>query len=119
MKSIFSSSRSIPFVVIVKRNFLPYSSSLLLAYSTISFTTSQFMRGSPPKKSSSRFSLPTDFSKRKSMACFPTLSGISFLPVPKSPVDAKQYLQRRLQSCAIWRHIAFIGDSTFVSAKSP
>ena len=28
-------------------------------------------------------------------------------PVPKSPVDAKQYLHRRLQSWDTWRHRAF------------
>ena len=28
-------------------------------------------------------------------------------PVPKSPVEAKQYLHRRLQSWDTWRHRAF------------
>ena len=44
----------------------------LLAYKTNCFTTSQFIKGSPPKKSTSRFVLPGEFSIRKSSARLPT-----------------------------------------------
>ena len=48
----------LPLVVSVKQKFLPRSFSTLRAYSTNCFTTSQFISGSPPKKSISRLVRP-------------------------------------------------------------
>ena len=67
-----SSDRSMQFVVIVNENFLPTLSSIDLAYSTICFTTSKFINGSPPKKSTSRFFLFPLCAIKKSIALFPT-----------------------------------------------
>ena len=61
-----------PTVVSVKRNFLLCSSSRLLPYSTSCFTTSKFIVGSPPKKSTSRFLLEPELATRKSNAFLPT-----------------------------------------------
>ena len=47
--SFFFSSSKTPLVVIVKRKFLPCILPCSLAYSVISFTTSKFINGSPPK----------------------------------------------------------------------
>ncbi len=101
MNFLCSSLSNTALVVIVNLKFLPVLFCLSSAYITISFTTSKFIRGSPPKKSTSRFRLAPDLSMRKSIALFPTDAGISVLFTPKSPVDAKQYLHLRLQSCAI------------------
>ena len=44
----------------------------ILSLATSCFTTSKFIRGSPPKKSTSRFLLVPEFSMRKSRARLPT-----------------------------------------------
>ena len=60
------------------------------AYSTSRFTTSQFIRGSPPKKSTSRFFRLPEFATRKSSACFPTSKGMTARSPWYLPWDAKQ-----------------------------
>ena len=45
---------------------------MLLPYSTSCLTTSKFIVGSPPKKSTSRFLLEPELATRKSRAFFPT-----------------------------------------------
>ena len=71
--------RRTPFVVSVKRNFLSCSFSCSRPYATRSFTTCQFISGSPPKKSTSRFFLLPELAIRKSSAFFPTSKDISAL----------------------------------------
>lgn len=119
MKAIFSSSSRRPLVVSVKRKFLFASLSTLRAYSTVAFTVSKFMVGSPPKKSISRLRRAPEFFIRKSTAFLPVsmdifvrdslwdslFSGAAF-GVDKSS-DAKQYLQLRLQSWDMCRHRDF------------
>ena len=67
--------------------------------------------GSPPKKSTSILCRLPDFFATHSIARMATSGGMIFRPVPKSPVDAKQYLHLRLQSWDTWRHRAFTGAS--------
>ena len=114
--SMISSFRSTPLVVSVNLNFLSYFSSRLLPYSTVFLTTSQFISGSPPKKSTSRFLLKPEFATRKSSDLFATSSDISALSPLYSPSPAKQYLQARLQSWAICRHNAL--TTVFLFLKS-
>ena len=62
------------------------------AYSTVAFTVSIAIRGSPPKKSTSMLRRPPDLAMTKSMAFLAvSTSMVMRLPVPKSPVPAKQY----------------------------
>ena len=108
MYSMFLSLRSTPLVVIVKRKHLLCSSSMERAYSTVFFTVSMAISGSPPKKSTSMLRRWPDLAMTKSMARLAvSKSMVMRWPVPKSPVEAKQYLHRRLQSWETWRHRAF------------
>ena len=80
--SLFANSRissfnRIPLVVSVKRNFLLFASSILLPYSTSCFTTSQFIVGSPPKKSTSRFFLEPELATKKSSAFYRLQSSLT------------------------------------------
>ena len=109
IKSILSSSSNTPLVVIVNLKFLLYIFSCSLAYFTVSLTTSKFINGSPPKKSISKFFLPSEWEIKKSTAFLATSKGIKFRSWPKFPVDAKQYLHLKLQSCATCKHIALTG----------
>ena len=94
-------------MVMVNRNTLSCSFSRERAYSTVFFTVSMAIRGSPPKKSTSMFRRLPDFFTTQSMACLAvSKSMVMRWPVPKSPVDAKQYRQRRLQSWETWRQRA-------------
>ena len=116
---MISSFNSVPFVVSVSLIFLPASTSRFLAYWIISLTTPKLTSGSPPNKSISklwRLRLPA---MAKSIAFFPVSALISSRLPPKSPVPAKQYLQRRLQSWATCRHNDFkTGSVAKVSGTS-
>ena len=94
--------------MIVKRKTLSCSSSNDRAYLTVCFTVSKAINGSPPKKSISMLRRLPDLATTQSMAFLAvSRSMVIRWPVPKSPVEAKQYLQRRLQSWDTWRHRAF------------
>ena len=69
--------------------------------------TGKFISGSPPKKSTSRF-LRFPLCLTSQSSAFLPVSALSRqrLCMWYSPVSAKQYLQRRLQSCAACRHMA-------------
>ena len=77
----------------------------------VSFTTSKFISGSPPKKSTSKFLRDEECFIRKSMAFLATSKLMSSLPVPKSPFDAKQYSHLKLQSCEMFKHMALMGET--------
>lgn len=76
--SVASSPSARPFVVVVKRNFLPYFSPCSRAYATMFLIVPRHIRGSPPKKSaSSTLRLPL-FAMRKSMAFLAVCSAHKF-----------------------------------------
>ena len=78
-------------VVMVKRKHLLCACSRERAYSTVRFTVSMAISGSPPKKSTSMFRRFPDFSTTQSMARLAvSKSMVMRWPVPKSPVEAKQ-----------------------------
>ena len=98
----------------VRGTFTKYN--LDFAYFTVSTTVSHAIKGSPPKKSTSRFSLLALCFIRKSIALLPVSGFISILSPPKSPVWAKQYLHLKLQSWETCRHIALIGAFIAIAA---